>query len=140
MIGTIISPLAKLADTVIDNLFETEEEKAAAKVKLMQAEQAGQLQTMQASMSAILAEANSEDPWTSRARPTFLYLMYLIILLCVVGGVLSIWWPADVLTAADGMAALLRAIPTELYTLFGMGYLGYAGARTFDKWQSGKRK
>lgn len=140
MIGTIISPLAKLADTVIDNLFETEEEKAAAKVKLMQAEQAGQLQTMQASMSAILAEANSDDPWTSRARPTFLYLMYLIILLCVAGGVLSIWWPADVLTAADGMAALLRAIPTELYTLFGMGYLGYAGARTFDKWQSGRRK
>lgn len=135
MIGTIISPLAKLADTVIDNLFETEEEKAAAKVKLMQAEQAGQLQTMQASMSAILAEANSEDPWTSRARPTFLYLMYLIILLCVLGGVLSVPFPSEVLVAAEGMKALLNAIPTELYTLFGMGYLGYAGARTFDKWR-----
>ena len=27
---------------------------------------------MQVSLSAILAEANSQDPWTSRARPTFL--------------------------------------------------------------------
>ena len=65
MIGTIISPLAKLADTVIDNLFETEEEKAAAKVKLMQAEQAGQLQTMQASMSAILPSPRSHSCFLS---------------------------------------------------------------------------
>ena len=101
----------------------------------MEMQQKGELEAVAQQLSAILTEANSADPWTSRARPTFLYVMYLIILLCVVGGVLSIWWPADVLTAADGMAALLRAIPTELYTLFGMGYLGYTGARTFDKWR-----
>ena len=34
---------------------------------------------------------NSADPWTSRARPTFLYLIYLVILLCVVGAVIGMW-------------------------------------------------
>jgi len=48
---------------------------------------------MQVSLSAILAEANSADPWTSRARPTFLYVIYGIILLCVIGAIIGIWWP-----------------------------------------------
>ena len=121
---------------LVDDLFTSDEEREAAKLKLIKAEQAGQLDTLKASLSAILAEANSKDPWTSRARPTFLYLMYLVILLCVFGGVLSVWWPSQVLIAADGMKALLNAIPESLYALFGMGYLGYTGARTFDKWKS----
>ena len=135
MLSTVAGVIAKPLLDLVDDLFTSDEEKAEAKRKLMEMQQKGELEAVAQQLSAILAEANSADPWTSRARPTFLYLMYLIILLCVVGGVLSIWWPADVLTAADGMAALLRAIPTELYTLFGMGYLGYTGARTFDKWR-----
>ena len=34
-------------------------------------------------MSAIVAEANSSDPWTSRARPSFLYLIYVLLLFAV---------------------------------------------------------
>ena len=128
-----ISPLAKLADTVIDNLFETDEEKAAAKVKIMQAEQTGRLEEAKISMSAIMAEAQSSDPWTSRARPTFLYVMYAVIGLCFVGGILSVWWPSQVLTAADGVKAMLLAIPDALWALFGAGYLGYNAARSMDK-------
>lgn len=136
IIGTGVSAALGQAFDLIDDLFTSDEEREAAKLKLIKAEQAGQLDTLKASLEAILAEANSEDPWTSRARPTFLYLMYLIIVLCVIGGILSIWWPSQVLVAADGMKALLNAIPESLYALFGMGYLGYTGARTFDKWKA----
>jgi hypothetical protein len=31
-------------------------------------------------MAAVLAEAESPDPWTSRARPSFLYVMYVLLL------------------------------------------------------------
>ncbi|MDX1710085.1 MAG: 3TM-type holin [Rhodovibrionaceae bacterium] len=135
MIGILAGPLAALAGELIDNLFETEEEKAAAKARLMALEQQGELATMQQQLSAILAEANSADPWTSRARPTFLYVMYAVIGLTFAGGVAGIWWPAEVAQAAENIARLLAAIPESLWWLFGAGYLGYTGARSFDKWR-----
>ena len=73
--------------------------------------------------------------WTSRARPTFLYVMYAAIGLCFGGGVLGIWWPDHVTTAAQNIGNLLGAIPDDLWWLFGAGYLGYTGARSFDKWR-----
>jgi hypothetical protein len=30
---------------------------------------------------------------------------------------------------------LLNAVPDSLWWLFGAGYLGYTGARSFDKWR-----
>jgi hypothetical protein len=86
------------------------------------------------------AEAGSADPWTSRARPSFLYLMYVLLLLCVFGGILGIWYPSQTAQAAININALLKALPPDLYTLFGLGYLGYTGARSFEKWQFGKTK
>jgi hypothetical protein len=120
---------------LIDNLFETEEEKAAAKAKLLALEQRGELAAMQQQLSAILAEAKSADPWTSRARPTFLYVMYVVIALTFLGGIIGIWWPVEVAQAAENIARLLAAIPESLWWLFGAGYLGYTGARSFDKWR-----
>lgn len=135
MLHLIAGPVAQLAGQLIDNLFETEEEKAAAKARLVALEQAGRLEAMKASLAAILAEAESTDPWTSRARPTFLYIMYLVILLTVAGGIVGIWWPDEVGIAAGNIRSLLGAIPDSLWWLFGAGYLGYTGARSFDKWR-----
>ena len=59
MIQFLAGPIAKLAGDLIDNLFETEEEKADAKAKLMKLEQQGKLEELQVSMSAILEEARS---------------------------------------------------------------------------------
>jgi len=121
--------------SLIDKFIPDEEKRAAAKLEMMKTENQQVLSEMQASLSAVLAEAQSADPWTSRARPGFLYLMYAVIFLCVVGGIIGIWYPQDMQQAAQNMNALLKAIPTELYNLFGLGYLGYAGARSFDKWK-----
>lgn len=120
---------------LIDNLFTSDDERAAAKLKLVEMEQRGDLDGMKIQLSAILAEANSADPWTSRARPTFLYLIYLVILMCVAGAIIGIWWPDHVATAASNLTNLLNAIPESLWWLFGAGYLGYTGARSVDKWR-----
>jgi hypothetical protein len=135
MLQFLAGPLATLAGEIIDNLFETDEEKAAAKARLMTLEQQGKLAELEISVSTILAEARSQDPWTSRARPTFLYVMYAVIALAFLAGVLGVWWPAQVSRAAANIAQMLTAIPDNLWWLFGAGYLGYTGARSFDKWR-----
>lgn len=138
--GTAIAHLLGEAFDVIDGLFTSDEEREAAKLKVLQAEMAGRLKELELSMSAIVAEAQSKDPWTSRARPTFLYLIYVMILMCVAGAILGIWWPDRVTTAAQNLTNLLGAIPDSLWWLFGAGYLGYTGARSFDKWRGNNGK
>lgn len=139
MLQFLAGPLAQLAGALIDKLFVTEEEKASARARLMKLEQDGKLSELQISMSAIVEEARSADPWTSRARPTFLYLIYGVIALCFFGGTLGLWWPGEVAQAAQNIEALLGAVPEDLWWLFGTGYLGYTGARSFDKWKRGAR-
>ena len=70
---------------------------------------------------------------------TFLYVIYSIILLCVVGAIIGIWWPQQTFQAAENLSKLLGAIPENLWWLFGAGYLGYTGARSFDKWRGADR-
>lgn len=41
-------------------------------------------------MKAIIAEAQSRDPWTSRARPSFMYVMYVLILFSIPRGAISV--------------------------------------------------
>ncbi len=120
---------------IIDRIIPDEGARQNAKLELVKSENQQALNEIQASLSAILAEANSDDVWTSRARPSFLYVMYVVICSCFIGGIIGIWYPAQTAQAATNINALLRAIPQELYSLFGMGYLGYTGARSFDKWR-----
>ena len=48
-------------------------------------------------------------------------------------GVLSAFEPQVADAIASGMQKWLAAIPEDLYVLFGIGYVGYAGARTWEK-------
>lgn len=132
LIAALAPLVADLAKRLLPNDPDAENK---AKLALLQAEQQGTLAELQVSMSAILAEAQSTDPWTSRARPTFLYIMYSVIVLAFVGGIIGIWWPGQVALAAANISKLLAAIPDSLWWLFGAGYLGYTGARSFDKWR-----
>ncbi|WP_267434563.1 3TM-type holin [Sphingomonas sp. GM_Shp_1] len=76
---------------------------------------------------------DSVDAWTRRARPTFLYVMYALLLWSVPMGVLAGFRPAIAAAMIRGMAAYLAAIPEPLYALFGTGYLGYTVAREWGK-------
>lgn len=118
-------------DTVADKFFVDAKDKEAFKLKALQLQQEGKFKAQEVQLSAILAEAQSKDPWTSRARPTFLYVMYIMILASIPMGILSVFKPDMAEQIAEGMQAWLAAIPSDLWAVFGVGYLGYTGARSF---------
>ena len=138
ILGSLTSGIVELGSQIIDRLIPDKQQQAAAKLELLKMQTEGELRGLETRMGAILAEAQSSDPWTSRARPAFLYVMYALILFALPMGVLSAIDASVAQQIADGMGAWLGAIPSELYTLFGVGYLGYAGARTVDKWKQSK--
>jgi hypothetical protein len=140
LVADPVSAVAGVIGTVIDKIFPDPAQRDAARNELVKLQQDGAIAETAQQLSAILAEANSGDKWTSRARPAFLYLMYALILLCVGGAIVGVWWPAQVAQAAANIGALLSAIPESLWWLFGSGYLGYTGARSFDKWRSASGK
>ena len=126
---TLISPIAALIDKIIPD----KEAQARAKLELLKLEGTQEMEAIRTRLSAIVAEAESRDPWTSRARPSFLYVMYLMILMAIPMGVLSAFRPDMAGSIAVGMNAYLNGLPEELYMLFGTGYLGYTAARQWGK-------
>lgn len=105
----------------------------AARAEMLKSERQHEMSMVSTQLSAIVAEAQSSDPWTSRARPSFLYVMYIMILSSLIMGPLFAFSPETAQNVTEGVKGWLEAIPTELYTLMGVGYLGYTGARTIDK-------
>ncbi len=73
----------------------------------------------------LATEAASADPFTSRARPTFLYVMYALLLGAFPMAALAAVSPVTAAVCTRAVAAYLDAIPQPLYALFGTGYLGY---------------
>lgn len=129
IVESLIGPLA----SIIDKIIPDKEERARAKLELLQLEGTQELKKLEAQLSAIVAEANSSDPWTSRARPSFLYVMYVLILAAIPMGVISAFWPETAQNIARGMNTYLGGLPEPLYVLFGTGYLGYTAARQWGK-------
>lgn len=129
----LIAPILDIGKSLIGKIFRDPAEKAKAELELLAMQQSGELQGMQVQLSAIIAEAQSQDKWTSRARPSFMYVIYFMILAAVPMGILYAFQPETADGIAAGMKKWLEAIPEEMWWLFGAGYLGYTGARTIDK-------
>ena len=104
-----------------------------AKLKLLTLQGTQDMEQVKTQISAILAEAQSADPWTSRARPSFLYVMYALLLWAIPMGLIAAAQPQMAKDIAAGMNAYLNGIPEPLYALFGTGYLGYTAARSWGK-------
>jgi hypothetical protein len=122
-----------LIGKAIDRFVPDEKAAAEAKLALYQAERAGDLREVEVALSAILQDSKSADPWTSRARPSFLYTVYVMLLTGIPMGVLSAFDPEAAKAVADGFKLWLQAIPTELYVLFGTVMTGYGISRTVEK-------
>lgn len=125
--------LIPLAGKLISKLFPDPEKKAEAERLLLQAQASGSLDKLNAELSVMVAEAKSQDKWTSRARPSFLYVIYLMILSSIPMGIVYAFNPELAGNIVLGMREWLAAIPNALWSLFGAGYLGYVGSRSFDK-------
>ncbi len=129
IIESLIGPLA----SIIDKIIPDKEARDRAKLELIKLEGTQELQLIESRLSAIVAEANSSDPWTSRARPSFLYVIYILLLTALPMGVLSAFSPTTAQEIARGMNDYLGGLPEPLYALFGTGYLGYTAARQWGK-------
>lgn len=125
--------IIKVGMGILDKIIPDPNARAAAQLELMKQEQAGALEGVKVQMSAIIAEANSTDPWTSRARPSFMYVIYIMVLMSVPMGFLAAFKPDMAAAVSVGMRAWLAAVPDSLWTLFGAGYLGYTGMRGLEK-------
>ena len=129
LLDSLIGPLASIIDKVIPDKAAREK----AKLELIKLEGSQEMQQVEARLSAIIAEAQSTDPWTSRARPSFLYVMYAMILWALPMGLIAAFRPEAARDIAAGMNAYLAGLPEPLYALFGTGYLGYTAARQWGK-------
>ena len=129
LIETIIGPIASLIDKIIPD----PKARDAAKLELIKMQGSQEMEATRTQLSAILAEAQAADPWTSRARPSFLYVMYAIILWAIPMGLIAAVRPEASAQIAAGMNAYLNGLPEPLYALFGTGYLGYTAARSWGK-------
>lgn len=129
ILEALIGPLSSIIDKVIPD----KDARDKAKLELIKLEGAQELEAINARLAAIVAEANSADPWTSRARPSFLYTMYALLLWAIPMGVLAAFRPQMAQDIAAGMNAYLNGLPEPLYALFGTGYLGYTAARQWGK-------
>lgn len=119
---------------IIQRIFPDKQEQAKAELELMRLDQEGEIQELATRMNAITKEAESEDPWTSRARPMFLYVFYVVILMLVlVAPFVGIFFPEQMEQFFTNVGRGFAAIPEELWWTFSAGYLGYAGLRTVEK-------
>ncbi len=129
ILEALIGPIVSIIDKVIPDKAERDR----AKLELLKLQGSQEMELLQTQLSAIVAEASAGDPWTSRGRPSFLYVMYALILWAVPMGLLSAVSPDMAGHIAQGMTSYLGALPEPLYALFGTGYLGYTAARQWGK-------
>lgn len=87
----------------------------------------------QASLN-IRAEAQSGDKYTSRVRPTFMYLFYIILAFNFI--ILPI---AQMIDGYGLQDLKLLQFPDIMWQVFVAGYLGYTGVRTFEKSKFGRK-
>lgn len=134
LVGTVTGAIERITlilkgDVTPEARAELEKMKQALEEKKSLAE----VEIEKTRLSVMVAEASSPDKWTSRARPSFLYVMYILLLGSLPFAGFTVYNEALALKYVQGFQNWLNAIPSELYGLFGAGFLGYAGLRTWEK-------
>lgn len=116
--------IAKVGASLIDNLFTSDEEKATAKLKLMEMEQNGELSRIAAGAGVVEAEARSEHWLTANWRPlTMITFVVIIANNYILYPYLSLFWPE----------APSLEIPPDMWDLLKIGLGGYVVGRSGEK-------
>ena len=130
MWNLVIGPIFE----VINKLIPDPQAKAAAQLKLIEMQQNGEFKELEKRYEAIIAEAKSTDPYTSRARPSFMYVFYFVIIsLVVIAPALGVANPEEMKQFFANVKYGFDAIPEALWWTFSAGYLGYTTSRSYDK-------
>lgn len=126
--------IIQAAFELIGKVIPDPQAKAEAQRKLLEMEQSRELEAEKQRYSAIVAEAGSQDPWTSRARPSFMYVFYaLLIFLVIILPLLGLAEPTTMTAILGNIKLGFAAIPEEMWWTFTAGYLGYTTARSYEK-------
>lgn len=128
----------ELGKTILNKVVGDKDKRDEYTLKLLELQQQGEFKGEDLRYQAIVAEANSTDKWTSRARPTFLYVMYIIILSAIPLGIVHCFNPALATSFSDGFKEWLTAVPHILWESMTAGFLGYCGTRSMDKFTAAK--
>lgn len=124
-------------NTIVTRIFPDKEKQEEIKAAMLQYQMSGDLDILKQSLTAFVAESSSPDKWTSRARPSFLYVMYVFILFGIPIGILAVFNKEAALQIAQGMQAWLASIPSSLWGVFGACFSVYTIARSYDKSREG---
>lgn len=132
-IDDAIANVSGLLTTAINKIWPDPSDKSKAEALVITAAADAAINQLKAAQAVMLAEAQSADPWTSRARPSFLYVVYIMLLASIPMGVVHAFSPATAAEITIGFKAWLSAIPEPIIQLFGMVMLGYIGGRSWEK-------
>lgn len=132
-IDDAVAGVSNLLNSAINKIWPDPADKAKAEAITMAAAADATISTMRTQMSLALAEAQSGDKWTSRARPSFMYVMYAMILWSIPMGFLAAWKPELATAIALGMRSWLAAVPDMLWQVFGWCFGAYAAGRSGEK-------
>lgn len=132
-IDDAVTSVSTLLTTAIDKIWPNPADKAKAEAVAMTAAADAAVRQLEAAQAVMRAEATSSDPWTSRARPSFLYVVYVLLLWSIPMGVLTIFAPDKAAAFTTGFKAWLSAIPEDVLNLFGFVMTGYVVGRSWEK-------
>lgn len=119
-----LAALLGLGTTLIDTFFEKPEDKAAAKLKLVEMQQKGELADFEARAGVVLAEAKSEHWLTANWRPiTMLTFVAIIGNNYLLYPYLTLFWSA----------APVLDLPPDMWDLLKIGLGGYVVGRSAEK-------
>jgi hypothetical protein len=139
MIPAVVTGVLGIGNKLIDHFFPDADEAALRKAQLFQMQLDGETKQLEVSMSAIIAEANSEHKLVALARPMFMYLFYLVVIfLTLIFPIIGIFKPEAMSLFYTNVAQGFTAIPEAMWWTFTSGYLGYTGAREFGKHSKNK--
>ena len=119
-IGEVADLGTKILEKIIPDAAQAEKYKFA----LLQLQQSGELAEMANATKIITTDAASSDKWTARARPWFLYVMYILLLASIPMGVCHSINPVVSHNMELGMADWFKTIPNELWVFFGISLTG----------------
>lgn len=119
--------------TIVERIFPDKQKQEEIKAELAKFQLSGNLEEFKQVMQVFVNESASQDKWTSRARPSFMYVMYLFILFGIPLGILSVFSPEAAKGIAEGMKAWMTAIPNPLWAVFGTCFSVYSISRSYDK-------
>ncbi len=132
-IDDAIANATKLIDDGINKIWPDPTAKATAEAMMIKATSDAAIASMAQQLSIILSDSQSADKWTSRARPSFMYVMYVLMLWAIPMGLVYAVRPDVSANIITGMKAFWAAIPDPMWNFFMVGFTGYAVSRAYEK-------